>query len=53
VKLFPSSHAGTDARGLLSSPVHNGNAFKSHINRFVPTTKAYGRDPKTKGTCPL
>jgi hypothetical protein len=37
----------------LSSLVCNRNALKSHINRFVPTTKAYGRDPKTKGACPL
>ena len=37
----------------LSSLVHNGNARKSHINRFVPTTKTYGRDSKPKATCPL
>jgi hypothetical protein len=37
----------------LRSLVHNGDALKSHINRFVPTTKTYGRDSKTKGTCPL
>jgi hypothetical protein len=37
----------------LSSLAHNGNAFKSHIDRFVPPTKTYGRDPKTNGTCPL
>jgi hypothetical protein len=37
----------------LSSLVHIRNALKSDINRSVPTTKTYGRDSKTKGTCQL